>query len=185
MSYFTLFCLEIVQRQVYTAQPEKPMRRYLQFLAVCLSGCLSAGASVTVLTDRTGLGRSVDDLGTERPDRLTACPTFESWGATRGGFPLAPTLQCAGFSVCAPVVSTTDLETTSADYAAGFQLEPALSRAILPTGLAALARQEQLTKKIESTRSAMVVLEPSPRSSFLLVALVVLIWLWRHLFPHR
>jgi hypothetical protein len=147
------------------------MRRMLKLLAVYLSGCLCATAAVISWRGNLAQGNPNEGLLWEMQVLL---PDYHPMGVLdEGGAP-------AGVSLAAndglyPSLAESDCRTITGDGCLVRCCNYDLAAGAEPVGLYGN----------DISGGAIPVPEPSARTSLILVATVVLIWLWRHFSPTR
>lgn len=147
------------------------MRRILQILAVYFSGCLGATAAVISL-DGNLAGVHPDD-GLLRAAQLIL-PDYQPMGVLDTEADPAEVFLAAkeGRS---PSLAGSQCRATTAEGCQGICCNYDLATGAEPVGFFGF----------DISTGAIPVPEPSARTSFIVVATVVLIWLWRHVSPTR
>lgn len=147
------------------------MRRMLQLLAVYLSGCLCATAAVISLGGSLAQGNPSEGLLWEMQVLL---PDYQPMGVLDEAAGPAGVFLAANDGLY-PSLAESECRTTTGDGLQMMCCNYDLAAGAEPAGLYGN----------DISIGAIPVPEPSPRTSLILVATVVLIWLWRHFSPTR
>lgn len=147
------------------------MRRILKLLAVYLSGCLCATAAVIPLGGSLAQGNPNEGL---RWEMQVILPDYQPRGMLDEEAAPAEAFLAANDGLY-PSLAECECQATTRDACRVVCCNYDLATGAEPAGLYGN----------DISTGAIPVPEPSARTSLILVATVVLIWLWRHVSPTR